>query len=166
MSLLGDPQLVGDREIVATRVFAAPRTLVWEALLLRRSSPLRRALAVAARESELDQDAFDFLADLRFSHGPRRDRGVVDRPHVKFQPSRADPRHISRRERPGVLQVEAGDLVAFLTAGAYGAVMSSTYNARLLVPEVMVTGDQFAVIRRRPTFAEMTALEQLPPWIE
>ena len=59
-----------------------------------------------------------------------------------------------------------GDLVAFLTAGAYGAVMASTYNARPLVPEVMVQGDQFAVIRRRPTFAEMTALEQLPPWIE
>ncbi len=59
-----------------------------------------------------------------------------------------------------------GDLVAFLTAGAYGAVMASTYNARPLIPEVMVQGDHFAVIRRRPTFAEMTALEQLPPWIE
>ena len=56
--------------------------------------------------------------------------------------------------------------MAFLTAGAYGAVMASTYNARPLIPEVMVQGDHFAVIRRRPTFAEMTALEQLPPWIE
>jgi diaminopimelate decarboxylase len=62
--------------------------------------------------------------------------------------------------------LKAGDLVAFLTAGAYGAVMSSTYNARPLIPEVMVQGDQFAVIRRRPSFAEMTAFEQLPPWIE
>jgi len=62
--------------------------------------------------------------------------------------------------------LEAGDFVAFMTAGAYGAVMASSYNARPLVPEVMVSGDQFAVIRRRPSFADMMALEQLPPWAE
>jgi diaminopimelate decarboxylase len=62
--------------------------------------------------------------------------------------------------------LKAGDLVAFLTAGAYGAVMASSYNARPLVPEVMVSGDRFAVVRRRPSFQEMMALEQLPPWIE
>jgi diaminopimelate decarboxylase len=61
--------------------------------------------------------------------------------------------------------LKAGDLLAFLTAGAYGAVMASTYNARPLVPEVMVSGDQFAVVRRRPTLDEMTALEQTPPWM-
>src|SRR5437764_12872173 len=44
-----------------------------------------------------------------------------------------------------------GDLVALTDAGAYGAVMSSTYNSRLLVPEVMVGGGRFAVIRARPT---------------
>ena len=59
----------------------------------------------------------------------------------------------------------AGDLLAFLSAGAYGASMSSMYNARPLVPEVMVCGDQYAVVRRRPTFVEMTALEQMPPWL-
>ena len=62
--------------------------------------------------------------------------------------------------------LKAGDLVAFLTAGAYGAVMASSYNARPLVPEVMVSGDQYAVVRRRPSFEEMVALEQLPPWVE
>ena len=61
--------------------------------------------------------------------------------------------------------LKAGDLAAFMSAGAYGAAMSSTYNARPLIPEVMVSGDQFAVVRRRPTIDEMTALEQLPPWI-
>jgi diaminopimelate decarboxylase len=61
--------------------------------------------------------------------------------------------------------LKAGDLVAFLSAGAYGAAMSSMYNARPLVPEVMVSGEQYAVIRRRPTFVEMTALEQMPPWL-
>ena len=44
----------------------------------------------------------------------------------------------------------AGDLLAFMTAGAYGAAMSSTYNSRLLVPEVLVKGDDYAVVRPRP----------------
>ncbi len=61
--------------------------------------------------------------------------------------------------------VETGDLVAFMTAGAYGAVMSSTYNARPLIPEVLVKGNSFAVVRKRPTFDQMMALEQLPPWL-
>ena len=62
-------------------------------------------------------------------------------------------------------QLVAGDLLAILTTGAYGAVMSSTYNARPLVPEVLVNGDQCAVVRRRPTIEEMTALENLPAWL-
>jgi diaminopimelate decarboxylase len=61
--------------------------------------------------------------------------------------------------------MERCDLVAFMTAGAYGAVMSSSYNARPLIPEVMVKGSAYAVVRRRPTFEQMMALEQLPPWL-
>lgn len=56
------------------------------------------------------------------------------------------------------------DLVAIMTAGAYGAVMSSTYNSRLLVPEVMVNGDNFAVVRPRPTYEDLIGLDRLPPW--
>ena len=52
----------------------------------------------------------------------------------------------------------AGDLVAFMTAGAYGAAMSSTYNSRLLVPEVLVKGDDFAVVRPRQTYDELIGL--------
>jgi len=58
-----------------------------------------------------------------------------------------------------------GDLVAFRSAGAYGAVMASEYNARPLVPEVLVDGDQFAVIRARPTYEEMMARDSLPFWL-
>ncbi|HEX7947366.1 MAG TPA: diaminopimelate decarboxylase [Phenylobacterium sp.] len=61
--------------------------------------------------------------------------------------------------------LEAGDLVAFMTAGAYGAAMSSEYNSRLLVPEVLVKGDQFAVVRPRPTYEDMLAREQGAPWL-
>lgn len=61
--------------------------------------------------------------------------------------------------------VVANDLIAFRSAGAYGAVMSSEYNSRPLIPEVLVDGDQFAVIRARPTYEEMIARDTLPPWL-
>jgi diaminopimelate decarboxylase len=59
-----------------------------------------------------------------------------------------------------------GDLVAFRSAGAYGAVMSSEYNTRPLIPEVLVQGDQFAVIRPRPSFDEIINRDTLPSWLE
>jgi len=59
----------------------------------------------------------------------------------------------------------AGDLVAFLSAGAYGAVMASEYNTRPLVPEVMVKGDKWSVVRPRPTYEEMLAREPLAAWL-
>jgi diaminopimelate decarboxylase len=61
--------------------------------------------------------------------------------------------------------LQAGDLVAFRSAGAYGAVMASEYNTRPLIPEVLVKGDQFAVIRRRPTFDEMINRDTIPEWL-
>ena len=57
------------------------------------------------------------------------------------------------------------DLVAVETAGAYGAAMASNYNGRPFIAEVLVDGDRYAVIRRRQTVAEMTALCQPAPWI-
>ncbi|MGR3494610.1 diaminopimelate decarboxylase [Citreimonas sp.] len=61
--------------------------------------------------------------------------------------------------------VAAGDLVAFRSAGAYGAVMASEYNTRPLVPEVLVHGDQFSVIRARPSFDEIISRDTIPPWL-
>ena len=58
-----------------------------------------------------------------------------------------------------------GDLIAFMTAGAYGAVMSSTYNTRLLVPEVLVNGRDYAIVRPRPSFEDLIGLDHLPEWL-
>ena len=58
-----------------------------------------------------------------------------------------------------------GDLVAFRSAGAYGAVMASTYNARPLVPEVMVNGSQHAIVRPRQTYEELIGRDKLPGWL-
>lgn len=65
-----------------------------------------------------------------------------------------------------MVPLAADDLVAFRSAGAYGAVMSSEYNSRALIPEVLVHGDQFAVIRPRPTFEEMINRDTIPEWLE
>jgi diaminopimelate decarboxylase len=58
-----------------------------------------------------------------------------------------------------------GDLVAFTAAGAYGAVMSTTYNSRPLVPEVLVSGERFAVIRARPSYDALLSLDTIPSWL-
>jgi diaminopimelate decarboxylase len=61
--------------------------------------------------------------------------------------------------------LEAGDLIAFMSAGAYGAAMASEYNSRLLVPEVLVKGDAYAVVRPRPTYGDMLERERMPEWL-
>ena len=61
--------------------------------------------------------------------------------------------------------LEAGDRVAFMSAGAYGAAMASEYNSRLLVPEVLVKGADYAVVRPRPTYEDMLERERPAPWL-
>jgi len=69
------------------------------------------------------------------------------------------------RERM-LTEMQAGDLLAFRSAGAYGAVMASEYNSRPMVPEVLVKGDQFAVVRARPSYEEMLKRDILPGWMD
>ncbi|MGV3491622.1 MAG: diaminopimelate decarboxylase [Devosia sp.] len=61
--------------------------------------------------------------------------------------------------------VKEGDLLAVMSAGAYGAVMASTYNTRALIPEVLVDGDKWHVIRPRKSIAELIALDSVPDWV-
>jgi diaminopimelate decarboxylase len=61
--------------------------------------------------------------------------------------------------------VKEGDLLAVMSAGAYGAVMASTYNSRPLVPEVLVDGSKWHVIRPRKSIAELIALDSVPDWV-
>jgi diaminopimelate decarboxylase len=58
-----------------------------------------------------------------------------------------------------------GDLLAVMTAGAYGAVQAGTYNSRLLVPEVMVKGSEWAVVRPRTTYEDLIGLDKIPSWL-
>lgn len=61
--------------------------------------------------------------------------------------------------------VAADDLVAFMTAGAYGATMAGTYNSRALTPEVLVSGDKWAVVRARPPVEALIAGDIIPDWL-
>jgi diaminopimelate decarboxylase len=63
-------------------------------------------------------------------------------------------------------ELKAGDLIAVMTAGAYGAVLASQYNSRLLVPEVLVAGSHYTVTRPRPSHGDMLAAERLPDWLK
>ncbi len=64
-----------------------------------------------------------------------------------------------------VPQMQQGDLMAVMSAGAYGAVMSSTYNSRPLIPEILVDGDNYHAIRPRQTISELIALDSVPDWL-
>jgi diaminopimelate decarboxylase len=62
-------------------------------------------------------------------------------------------------------ELKSGDLISVMTAGAYGAVLASEYNSRLLVPEVLVSGNRYCVTRPRPSYGDMLAKERLPEWL-
>jgi diaminopimelate decarboxylase len=66
------------------------------------------------------------------------------------------------RELP---ELRAGDLICVMTAGAYGAVLASEYNSRLLVPEVLVSENRYSVTRPRASYDDMLAKERLPDWL-
>src|SRR5262249_56103750 len=64
-----------------------------------------------------------------------------------------------------MVEPHAGDLLAVMTAGAYGAVQAGTYNTRPLVPEVLVREHEWALVRPRVATADLIALDRLPPWL-
>ena len=120
----------------------------------------RRFLVLDAGMNDLVRpvmyDAFHDIRPLRADGGTRIDYDVVG-PVCESGDTFA-------RARP-LPPMQAGDLVAFMSAGAYGASMASEYNARPLAPEVLVKANRFAVTRRRPTHAEMLARDDLAPWL-
>ena len=119
----------------------------------------RRFLVLDAAMNDLLRPAmYDAYHDIR----PVRPRAGEPSPYDVVGPI-CETGDTFTRDR-ALPPLQAGDLVAFMTAGAYGAAMSSEYNSRLLVPEVLVKGDQFAVVRPRPTYDDMLAREASPPW--
>jgi diaminopimelate decarboxylase len=63
------------------------------------------------------------------------------------------------------MEMESGELLAFMSAGAYGSVMASEYNTRPLIPEVLVKGDNFSIIRARPLIEDIIRRDIVPDWV-
>ncbi|HEY4030238.1 MAG TPA: diaminopimelate decarboxylase [Caulobacteraceae bacterium] len=122
----------------------------------------RRFLVVDGAMNDLVRPAmYDAFHDIRPVSSPRRGANLLTYDVVGPICETGDTFCRERALPP----LGAGDLVVFMTAGAYGATMSSEYNTRPLVPEVLVAGDQYAVVRPRPTYEEMLAREPLAPWL-
>ena len=142
-------------------IVANAGVLVSTAIHVHRRAEGRRFLVVDAAMNDLLRptlyEAYHGIRPVRAGNGAPEEATDVVGPVCETGDTFA-------RDRP-LPPMAAGDLVAFLSAGAYGASMSSEYNSRPLVPEVLVSGDRFSVIRRRPTFEDMLAREPLPDWL-
>ena len=141
--------LVGDAGCLLTRV------LYWKAGASRRFVVVDAAMNDLLRPS-LYGAFHDIRAVAEGGRGPASPVDVVG-PVCESADTFA-------RDRP-LPALEAGDLLAIGAAGAYGAVMASSYNSRLLVPEVLVAGDRFAVVRPRESFEDMLARDRIPDWL-
>lgn len=120
----------------------------------------RRFLVLDAAMNDLMRPAlYDAFHDLK----PVRPVGGADRPYDVVGPVCETGDTFARdRDLP---PLKAGDLIVFMSAGAYGAVMSGEYNTRPLAAEVLVDGERWAAIRPRPTYDEMFAREPMADWL-
>ncbi|MEZ5986426.1 MAG: diaminopimelate decarboxylase [Hyphomonas sp.] len=145
------------------RVIAGNAGVMLTTALYEKAAPDRSFLIVDAGMNDLMRPAL---------YGAHHDITPLKQPAADAQVKAYDvvgpicestDKFASGREMPAV---SPGDRLAFMSAGAYGAVLSSAYNTRPLVPEVLVNGDRFDIIRRRPDIDEMLQLEQVPDWLK
>jgi diaminopimelate decarboxylase len=135
--------------------------LVSRVIQVNARSDGRRFLVLDAGMNDLMRpalyDAFHEVVPVRATAGALQ-------PHDLVGPI-CESTDVFARERP-LAPLQAGDLVAFMGAGAYGAVLASEYNSRPLVPEVLVGGDRWAVVRARPSYDEMWDREPKADWLD
>lgn len=134
--------------------------LLAEVIQINERSDGRRFLVLDAAMNDLMRPA---LYDAWHEVVPVRPRPGDARPHDIVGPV-CETGDTFARDRP-LPPLEAGDLVAFMGAGAYGAVMASEYNSRPLVAEVLVDDSRWAVVRARPTYDDMLAREPKADWL-
>ena len=141
--------LVGNAGILVTRV------------LYIKDGGDRRIIVVDAAMNDLMRPAL-YGAHHEFLPNDEGGRGKASAADIVGPVCETTDTFAREREVPAVA---AGDLLVIASAGAYGAVMSSTYNSRLLIPEVLVTKDRYAVVRPRPSFDEMLGQDRIPAWL-
>src|SRR5207245_3449411 len=144
------------------RVLAAPAGLLVSQVLYVKEGSTRRFVIVDAAMNDLIRPAlYDAWHDIVPVRLPAP--GAVLSPADVVGPvCETGDSFATGRDLPPLAE---DDLVALTGAGAYGAVMSSTYNSRRLIPEVLVDGDRFAIVRARQSYEEMLGLDNVPDWL-
>src|SRR5215469_3864461 len=144
------------------RVLTAPAGLLVAQVLYVKEGSTKRFVVVDAAMNDLIRPAlYDAWHDIVPLRLPGPDATLMPADVVGPVCEPGDTFAVDRDLPP----LAEGDFVAFTAAGAYGAVMSTTYNSRLLVPEVMVEYDRFAVIRARPSYNALLSLDTIPEWL-
>ena len=144
------------------RMIAANAGVLLTRVVRVHKRPDRTIVILDAAMNDLVRPAmYDAYHDVRPVRAPATGGGVAP---VDLVGPVCETGDTFARARP-MPPLTPGDLAVFMSAGAYGAVMSSTYNARSLIPEVLVDGDRFSVVRRRVPVEEQMALETLPDWL-
>ena len=144
------------------RVLTAPAGLLVSRVLYVKEGGTRRFVIVDAAMNDLIRPAlYDAWHDIVPVRLPAAGASLAPADVVGPVCETGDTFAVNRELPP----FAEGDLLAFTAAGAYGAVMSTTYNSRLLVPEVLVAGQRFAVIRARPSYDALLSLDTIPQWL-
>jgi diaminopimelate decarboxylase len=133
--------------------------LVTRVLYVKRGASKTFTIVDAGMNDLMRPTLYDAYHEILTVSGPGTPRAVTD---VSGPVCETGDYLALSRELP---ELKPGDLIAVMTAGAYGAVLASEYNSRLLVPEVLVSGSRYAITRPRPSYADMLAREQLPDWL-
>ena len=144
------------------RVLVGPAGLLVTRVIYVKQGAAKRFVIVDAAMNDLIRPAlYDAWHDIVLARLPAPNTTLAPADVVGPVCETGDTFAVDRDLPP----IAEGDLVAFTAAGAYGAVMSSTYNSRPLVPEVLVTGSRFDVIRARPSYDDMLSLDTIPTWL-
>lgn len=134
--------------------------LVTEVLYVKDGAGVSIVVVDAAMNDLMRPALYDARHPALTVHDPRADADA--RPSLLVGPICESSDVFGKYQTLG--RIQSGDLVVFDNAGAYGASMSSTYNARDMVPEVLIDGEAFRLIRRRVGIADALAHEQAGPW--
>jgi diaminopimelate decarboxylase len=140
---------------------ASAGLLVSRVVYVKETSAKRFVIVDAAMNDLIRPALYDAWHDIVHVRRPAPDVPLVPADVVGPVCETGDTFAVDRDLPP----IAEGDLITFAAAGAYGAVMSSTYNSRLLVPEVLVAGTRFDLIRARPSYDDMLSLDTVPTWL-
>lgn len=143
--------IVGNAGILVTRV-----------IFVKRGEAKTFVIVDAAMNDLVRPTLYDAHHDIKFVRAPAPGAPELTADIVGPVCETGDFLALSRK----LPEPSSGDLLAIMSAGAYGAVQAGTYNSRLLVPEVLVSGDRYGVVRPRGTYDDLIGLDKIPSWLD